>query len=81
MKKNNWSLFEKIFATVGYVTFLMFLICVLYNLLFDKIIRWLSRPFAIWTCLYVILWITIELILRKVWNKDVHFFSKREKEE
>ena len=81
MKKNNLNLFEKIFATVGIITFFMFFSDVVAYLLFDIHDIRLTVPFLIWTSLCGILWITIDLILNGIWNLDIHFFSKREKEE
>jgi hypothetical protein len=72
------DIFEKIMKTLFVITFVMFLIGLVINIVSNMFIWWLILPIFGYLCIHIISWIIINLILNAIWGLDVKFFINDE---
>lgn len=70
-----FTLFEKIFLTLGIINTIMFIVGTVIKFVWDK--AWsifLILPVYIQLAVFLVILIVVELILCKIWGMDIHVF-------
>ena len=77
----SFTLFEKIFLTLGIINVILFFVGIVINLVWDK--AWfifLTLPLYIQFGVFLVMLIVFEVILCGIWGMDIHVFPNIFKE-
>lgn len=71
----SFTLFEKIFLTLGIINVILFFVGIVINFVWDKAwVIFLTLPLYIQFGVFLVMLIVFEVILCGIWGMDIHVF-------